>query len=203
MRRAAALLLALCAASAAARTPLRPKPVTVSIETELGTLEAELDVARAPTTARNFLSYVDAGRYDDGRFHRTVGPDNQPDNKVKIEVVQASVAERFTEQDFPAIPLERTSKTRLSHLDGTLSMAREEPDSATSDFFVCLGPQPELDFGGRRNPDGQGFAAFGRVTQGLEVLRKIHGAPSEGQTLTPPVRILRIRRAAKPPASVR
>ena len=198
-----AAALALLASPAFAVTPALPKPVVVVIETDLGNLEAELDVAHARVTASNFLRYVDAGRYTDGRFHRTVSLDNQPQNKVKIEVVQAGMAERFAEQDFPAIPLERTSQTGLSHLDGTLSMARDGPDSATSDFFVCLGAQPELDFGGKRNADGQGFAAFGRVTRGLGVLRRIQAAPRSGQTLAPPVRILRIRRASNAPDAVR
>ena len=101
---------------------------------------------------------------------------------------------RDTESEKPALPLERTRDTGLRHLDGTLSMARAGPDTATSDFFICIGDQPELDFGGKRNPDGQGFAAFGRVTKGMDVVRRIQQAPAEGQTLTPPVSILNIER---------
>ena len=96
--------------------------------------------------------------------------------------------------DFPPIALERTSAIGLLHRDGTLSMARNEPDTATSDFFICIGDQPSLDFGGKRNPDGQGFAAFGRVVKGMDVVRKIQAAPAQEQTLTPPVRILKISR---------
>ena len=70
-------------------------------------------------------------------------------------------------------------------------MARDGPDTATSDFFLCVGPQPELDFGGRRNPDGQGFAAFGKVTKGMDVVRRIQTLPVQGQNLTPPIRIQR------------
>jgi peptidyl-prolyl cis-trans isomerase A (cyclophilin A) len=74
-------------------------------------------------------------------------------------------------------------------------MARSGPDTAVSDFFVCIGDQPSLDFGGKRNPDGQGFAAFGRVVRGMDIVRRIQSAPSDGnQHLTPPVRILRITR---------
>lgn len=144
----------------------------------------------------NFLRYVDAGRYTGGRFHRTVTPANQPDKKVKIEVIQAGVNPKLASKDFPPIPLERTSVTGLRHLDGTVSMARDTPDSATSDFFLCIGNQPELDYGGKRNPDGQGFAAFGRVTKGMDVVRKIQHSPANGQSLTPPIRILKVRRAA-------
>lgn len=169
---------------------------TVRLVTELGVIEAELASAQAPETVDNFLRYVQAGHYAGGEFHRTVkiNPDNQPGNTVKIEVVQGGVNPQFAEKDWPAIALERTNKTGLRHLDGTLSMARAEPDTATSDFFICIGDQPELDFGGKRNPDGQGFAAFGRVTKGLDVVRKIQSAAADGQKLTPPIRILKIER---------
>jgi peptidyl-prolyl cis-trans isomerase A (cyclophilin A) len=79
--------------------------------------------------------------------------------------------------------------TGLHHLDGTISMGRRGPDTATSAFFICLGDQPQLDYGGARNPDGHGFAAFGRVSVGMEVIRAIHSAPADGQELTPPVTI--------------
>jgi peptidyl-prolyl cis-trans isomerase A (cyclophilin A) len=168
----------------------------VRIVTDRGAIEAELFPDRAPATVANFLRYIDAGRYVDGQFHRTVtlNPDNQQNNTVKIEVIQGGASPKFDEQAWPAIALERTRDTGLKHLDGTLSMARAGPDTATSDFFVSLGDQPELDFGGKRNPDGQGFAAFGRVTKGLEVVRKIHTAPADGQKLSPAVRIVRIER---------
>ncbi len=141
----------------------------------------------------NFLRYVRGGFYDGGRFHRTVTPDNQPGQSVKIEVVQAGVNPAREKEEFAPIPLERTSVTGLRHVDGAISMARGEPDTATSDFFVCIGDQPDLDFGGKRNPDGQGFAAFGRVVRGMDVVRRIQGSPASGQTLTPPVEILSAR----------
>jgi len=164
----------------------------VLIETELGRIEVAMDMERAPATANNFLEYVRAGHFTDGQFHRTVTLDNQPDNEILIEVIQASVNREFRESGYEPISLERTSTTGLKHLDGTISMARGGPDSATSSFFICVGDQPSLDFGGKRNADGQGFAAFGRVTQGMDVVRKIQQAPAEGQSLTPPVRILSI-----------
>jgi peptidyl-prolyl cis-trans isomerase A (cyclophilin A) len=166
----------------------------VVIETEAGEIEIEVETVKAPATSANFLKYVDGGFYDGGRFHRTVKPDNQPNNDVKIEVIQAGAnASRIRE--FPlAIALERTSVTKLTHADGTVSMARSEPDSARDQFFICIGNQPELDFGGKRNRDGQGFAAFGRVVRGMDVVRRIQNAPAEAQTLTPPIRIIRARR---------
>jgi peptidyl-prolyl cis-trans isomerase A (cyclophilin A) len=170
------------------------EPVRVLIVTELGEIEVEVDTARATLTAANFLRYVDLGRYDGGQFHRTVKMDNQPANDVKIEVIQASVSAEREKDDFPPIPLERTTSTGLSHRDGTISMARDGPDTATSSFFFCIGDQLELDFGGKRNPDGQGFAAFGRVVRGMDVVRKIQASPAEEQRLTPPIRIRSVKR---------
>ncbi len=170
------------------------RPVRVLIRTEKGDIEAELDAGKAPATVANFLRYVDARLYDGGRFHRTVTPANQPDNKVKIEVIQAGLDPAKVKDEFPPIKLERTRDTGLRHTDGALSMARDGPDTATADFFVCIGDQPELDFGGKRNPDGQGFAAFGRVVKGMDVVRKIQAGPADGQTLNPPVKIARIAR---------
>jgi len=166
----------------------------VIIETDAGDVEVEVDTVRAPDTAANFLRYVDGGFYNGGRFHRTVKPDNQPNNDVKIEVIQAGASATRTRDYFPPISLERTSVTKLTHADGTVSMARSEPDSARDQFFICIGDQPELDFRGKRNADGQGFAAFGRVVRGMDVVRKIQAAPADGQNLRPPVRIVRARR---------
>ena len=147
-----------------------------------------------PLTSANFLRYVDEGFYNGGQFHRSVKMDNQPQNAVKIEVIQASVAAARAKDQYPPIALERTTKTRLRHQDGAVSMARGGPDTAQSDFFICIGDQPSLDFGGARNPDGQGFAAFGRVVRGMETVRKIQQEPVTAQKLTPPVRILKVQR---------
>jgi peptidyl-prolyl cis-trans isomerase A (cyclophilin A) len=170
------------------------KRVSVLIQTEKGDIEVEVDTAKAPATVANFLRYVDGKFYDGGRFHRTVKPDNQPGDKVKIGVVQAGIDPKKPKDEFPPIKLERTRDTGLRHKDGTISMARDGPDTATSDFFLCVGDQPELDFGGKRNPDGQGFAAFGRVVRGMDVVKKIQAAPAKGQSLTPPAKILKVRR---------
>ena len=182
-----ALLLAASLATAPAPLP------RVAVRTAMGDIVLEIDVGRAPSTSRNFLRYVDAGRYRGGSFHRTVTtvPDNQPRSTVKIDVIQGAAGPG---KDFPPIALERTRDTGLSHLDGAISMARDRPDTATSDFFLCVGPQPELDHGGRRNPDGQGFAVFGRVVAGMEVVRRIHASPANGQALAPPVAIREVAR---------
>src|SRR5436305_1090098 len=104
--------------------------VHVVIETDLGDIEVALEAHAAPKTVANFLKYVDGKFYDGGRFHRTVKLDNQPDNKVKIEVIQAGIDPQRTKDEFPAIKLERTRDTKLSHKDGVLSMARDGPDTA-------------------------------------------------------------------------
>ena len=190
------VLLSILIFTTLAMTQNDARPVRVLIQTEMGDIEAEIDTVHAPISAANFLKYVDGGHYDGGRFHRTVKirPDNQPQNEIKIEVIQASANPERRRDGFPPIPLERTNKTGLKHKDGTLSMARNGPDTATSSFSICIGDQPELDFGGKRNPDGQGFAAFGQVIKGMDVVKKIQAAPAEEQQLKPPIKILKITR---------
>lgn len=170
-----------------------PPPVQVVLDTELGRVTIEVDVARAPITAANFLKYVRGGFYDGGRFHRTVRPDTETGADVPIQVVQAGIDPARRPQAFPAIPLERTRVTGLMHVDGALSMARDGPDSARSDFFICIGDQPSLDFAGPRQADGQGFAVFGRVVAGMDVVRRIQAAPvrEKTQNLAPPIAILK------------
>jgi len=177
-------------------------PVRVLVQTALGDIVVEVDQAKAPITAANFLRYVDAGHYDGGTWHRTVKMDNQPESTIKIEVIQAGVNAARAKEGFEPITLERTGKTGLRHLDGAISMARGTPDSATSGWFICINDQPSLDFGGQRNPDGQGFAAFGRVVSGMDVVRAIQAAPSsatrtsnaDAQRPTPPIAILTVAR---------
>jgi peptidyl-prolyl cis-trans isomerase A (cyclophilin A) len=182
-------LFAVCCFATGCLTPARSHAPRVLLNTEFGNIELELDATHAPITVSNFLRYVRAGLYDDGVFHRTVTLANQPTNGVKIEVIQASASPAKTNQLYAPIPLERTRDTRIKHLNGTVSMARVGRDTAQDHFFICIGPQPELDFEGKRNPDGQGFAAFGKVTRGMDVVRKIHAAPADGQNLKPQIRI--------------
>lgn len=168
--------------------------VKIAIETPKGRIEAELYPDAAPITVANFLFYVDAGVYDGGLFHRSVTMENQPRDQVKIEVIQAGPNPNRAHDIGAPIPLERTTLTGLRHVDGAMSMGRIAPDSADAQFFICIGNQPELDFGGKRNPDGQGFAAFGRVVAGMDAVRAIQLSPVEEQKITPPVQIQRIER---------
>jgi len=166
----------------------------VVIQTELGDITVEIYEKAAPVTASNFLRYVDEGRFKRSCFYRVVRMDNQPDDKIKIEVIQGGLA--FTSRDkmLPPIKHETTKETGILHKDGAISMGRLGPGTATSEFFICVGDQPELDFGGKRNPDGQGFSAFGRVLEGMDVVRKIHQLPAEGQMLVSRVKISNIVR---------
>ncbi len=175
------------------------KSVRVAMETGKGEIVVELYPDKAPVTVANFLKYVDGGHYDGARFYRTTRPDNDP----MIEVIQGGVwpvHEEDFEAPFPNIAHETTAMTGLSHIDGALSMARNEPGTASSEFFISVGANPELDFGGERNPDGQGFAVFGQVVEGLDVVRAINAAPTddgegfEGQLLTEPVIITTMSR---------
>ena len=197
-----ALACALGLALAAHATPLEGQSLPhVRIVTPLGEIELEIDTVRAPVTATNFLRYVDGRFFHGGRFMRTVRADNQPKDSVRIAVIQATIDSARSAEQLPAIPLERTSVTGLSHRDGAISMARGGPDTARSSFFICVGDQPALDFGGRRNPDLQGFSAFGRVVRGMDVVRRIHASPATEQRLTPAIAIDSIVRASAQPPS--
>jgi len=169
----------------------------VRIETSAGPIVAEIYVDAAPVTAANFLDYVDDEVFDGGSFFRSVRLDNQPRDSVRIEVIQGGSSPEVRERLRSPIPLERTSVTGLRHLDGTLSMARSGPDTGRSQFFVCIGDQPSLDFGGNRNLDGQGFAAFGRVVEGMDVVRAIQAGATDGQNLVERVTIESIRRVER------
>ena len=171
--------------------------VLVRIETALGAIDIAVDSTRAPVTAANFLKYVDGKFYDGGRFHRATRPDNDVPvgDKPAIQVIQASINPARRAEGFPPIALERTSVTGLRHVAGAASMARASAaDSARSDFFICIRDEPSLDAGGKRAEDGQGFAAFGRVVQGMHIVRAIQQQPVEKQALTPPIPIIRISR---------
>jgi peptidyl-prolyl cis-trans isomerase A (cyclophilin A) len=166
------------------------KTVECIIVTEMGDIEVELYPERAPVTVENFLAYVESGAYTKSSFFRVCTPENEADREVKIEVIQGGDVPE--DKLGPAIPLETTEKTGLKHLDGALSMARLEANSAQSNFFICIGDQPELDFGGERHPDGQGFAAFGQVLSGMDVVRAIQRQKEINQYLLDSVRIDKI-----------
>jgi len=166
-------------------------------ETELGNITVELYLDKAPITAANFLQYVDENRLGEATFYRVVRADNQPDSQVKIAVIQGGLYEDNHPMMLPAIVHENTDQSGIKHLDGVISMARYTPGTATSEFFICVGDNPSLDFGGKRNGDGAGFAAFGKVVKGMDIVHQIHQAEAEGQYLNPRIEILSIERIKK------
>lgn len=187
----ASLIILIASVSSHAET------IKVKLETTMGDIHIDLYADKAPITVENFLRYIDGGHFNGGAFYRVVRMDNQAQNNIKIEVIQGGMSGNSDIGLFEPIKLERTSDTGLKHLDGTISMARGGPDTASSEFFICVNDQPSLDFGGMRNADGQGFAAFGKVTSGMDVVRAIQNVETDrpegaleytsGQTVLAPV----------------
>jgi len=198
MRRRQVLVVAALTLAATRPRAAGEAAVRTRVETDAGAFVVEVDPAVAPITVAHFLAHVDRGLLDGGAIYRIVTLANQaPDTAHKIEVVQWGRGRPDGDPaPLPPIAHETTRQTGLRHLDGTVSMARAQPGSATAEYFVCIGDQPELDFGGGRNPDGQGFAAFGRVTQGREVVQALHGRGGAKQFLDEPVPVRSVRRAS-------
>ncbi len=174
--------------------------IRVALQTSIGQVMLSLDTLRAPLSAGAFLAAIDAGLYGGGTFSRVVRQDNDH-GSPQISVVQGGAR---TEAGLKPVAHESTRQTGLRHLNGTLSLPRDGVGTATGgEFFICIGDQPGLDFGGGRNHDGQGFAAFGQVVTGMETMRQIWSmdasGPStdtytKGQMLRVPVPILRATR---------
>jgi len=162
------------AASLAGHTP------RVRLSTDLGDIVIGLYLTRAPVSAADFLKYVQAGAYDGGRFFRVVRPDNDH-GQPKINVVQGGA--RPGAPAWAPVRHETTAETGLRHIDGAVSLTRDAPGTGSgNEFFVCVGDCPGLDFGGHRNKDLQGFAVFGQVVRGMEVVRQIWGLPAAGKS---------------------
>tara|TARA_B110001454_G_scaffold212100_1_gene228506 strand:+ start:4685 stop:5305 length:621 start_codon:yes stop_codon:yes gene_type:complete len=176
------------------------KIINVTLQTTVGTIHIELYSEKAPISVANFLRYADDGYFNNTSFYRAVRYEND-NGSPKIEVIQGGIGDG--ERAYPMIRHESTNISGLKHLDGTLSMSRGAVDTATSDFFICIGDQSGLDYGASRNSDGLGFAAFGRVTSGMDIVRKIHQMPSDkltdnsyvkGQLINNPIIIKTIQR---------
>ena len=196
MRKSVALLLSFVSACAFADA----ENVEIIMSTTAGDIVIELELSKAPITASNFLSLVDGGHLDAATFYRTVSPEND-NGTPAISVIQGGLGD--ASEAFEAVAHETTDKTGIPHKDGTISMARGGPGTASTEFFICIGDQPALDFGGNRNTDQLGFAAFGRVIDGMDVVKAIHNSPSDmavdddyfkGQILENPVLIERVTR---------
>jgi peptidyl-prolyl cis-trans isomerase A (cyclophilin A) len=167
------------------------KTIDCKIETTYGDIIVELYPEKAPKTVSNFLRYVDEDLYTNGSFFRVTTPENEANRDVKIQVIQGG---KSNGKDYDPIDIETTDKTGVTHVGGAISMARSGPNTATNSFFICINPQPELDFKGKRNPDGFGFAAFGKVIQGMDIVKKIQSGENKNQRLLEPVIIKSIKR---------
>ena len=186
----------------------------VRIVTALGDIVVRLDDKKAPLTCEHFLRYVREEYYDGAYFYRAAVSDkNQPYNQYQIDLIEAGYASdcyseflrgnlapeppldisRCRSGPYAQIMVETTEETGLKHDDGVISMVRTTSSSVDDNFFICLGEQPELNCGGRRNADGYGFPAFGCVIEGMEIVRAIHKQSLDGQRLTEDVPIFSIR----------
>ena len=170
----------------------RQETVQCNIKTSLGDIAIELYPEEAPLTVKNFLMYVDNSLYDQSSFYRVCNSENETDREIMIEVIQGGNIPE--EELFDPIPIETTKTTGLKHKDGTISMARGKPNTAQSSFFICINDQPNLDYGGKRNPDGQGFAAFGKVIDGMETVKLIQQQKDNGQYLIEAIIIHSVKR---------
>lgn len=168
----------------------------VLIQTDAGDIEAELYTDKAPKTAGSFLQNAENGLYQKSSFYRILNDDNQPSDAPKSELIQGGIwkSDYKKASSLPGIPHESTKQTGILHRNGVLSMARLEPGTAASEFFICVGDQPGFDFGGDNNADGQGYAAFGKVVKGMDVVNKIYNRPENDQAFTPPIAIWNIKK---------
>ncbi|MBP6879075.1 MAG: peptidylprolyl isomerase [Phenylobacterium sp.] len=186
--------LILAAPQSALAAAAKPR---VAIKTPRGVIIVELEPRKAPLTVANFLRYVDAQSYDGGSFFRAARTPGAAKDGTLVGAPDAKV------RPFPPIAHESTTKTGLKHLNGTISLGRFATGTATSNFFICVGDQPYLDANPAAKGDNLGYAAFGRVVQGMPVVEKILSLPTNGETkfkdqrgqwLKPPVPITTMRR---------
>ena len=168
----------------------------ILIKTPAGDIECELYPKKAPKTVTAFLAYVDSGFYNNASFYRVLNDDNQSSDAAKSELIQGGIWKSNHKKavSLTGIPHETTQQTQILHKDGVISLARTTPGSATTEFFICIGDQPGFDFGGENNPDGQGYAAFGKVVKGLDVVRHLYARPENNQSFDPPIVIYDISR---------
>jgi len=199
IRRLFLVLMLAFASPAPAQPPAPPRPATVRVilQTSLGNMVLELETQRAPITAGNFLRYVDARRLDGTEFYRAM-----PGNAPGTGLIQGGV--RDPRILYPPIAHESTTQTGLTHVDGALSVPRLGLGTARGDFTIMVGPQHYLDAGPGSGGDGQGYAVFGRVVEGMDVVRRILASPTSptegqgvmrGQMLSPRIRVISARRA--------
>lgn len=188
------LLITICLYISCTQT--KYKEPTVKIETNFGDIIVELYPEKAPITVAAFISYVDSGYYKGGSFYRVLKEEDQPSNAFKSELIQGGIwqTKNKLQASLKGIHHEITKETGILHENGTISLARTDPGTANSEFFICVGDQPAYNYGGAANPDGQGFAAFGKVIKGMEYIKQIHSQPDNQTSFLPPIEIMNIVR---------
>lgn len=173
-----------------------PTTPLIEIQTSLGDIEIELYPQQAPKTVAAFLSYIDSGFFNHGSFYRVLNEENQPSNAPKTELIQGGIwkTNNNLAVRIPGIPHESTKQSWIKHTDGIISLARLTPGTAGTEFFICIGNQPGLDYGGENVKDQQGYAAFGKVVKGMDIVRKIYRQNENAQYFQPPIGIIAIVR---------
>ena len=168
----------------------------IAIQTQSGDIELELYPKQAPKTVAAFLGYIDSGFYFNSNFYRVLNLENQPTNAPKTELIQGGIwkTNHTKAVQIPGIPHESTQETGIHHTDGVISLARLAPGTASTEFFICVGKQSGLDYGGENVADRQGYAAFGKVVKGLNIIQKIYRHNENDQYFTPAVPIYNIVR---------
>ena len=166
----------------------------IEIQTSAGDIEIELYPDQAPKSVTAFLSYIDSGFFKNTHFYRVLTEFNQPSDAFKSQLIQGGLWRTGRRKNLRGIPHEPTNQTNILHKNGVISLARLEPGTATTEFFICVGDQPGYDYGGENNSDGQGYAAFGKVVKGMDVVNKIYHQNESDQYFDPPVPIYDIRR---------
>ncbi|MEO6915318.1 MAG: peptidylprolyl isomerase [Chitinophagaceae bacterium] len=190
------LMVGFCLLSAGCKQQSQNANPHVVIKTAQGEIEIELYKDQAPKTVAAFLANVDSGKYENTFFYRVLNVTNQPSDASKAELIQGGLWKNKQKiaAGSPLIPHESTNQTHILHEDGTVSMSRLEPGTASTEFFICILPQPGFDYGGENNPDGQGYAAFGKVVKGMDVVLKIYDQPDTNSLFDPPIHIYSITR---------
>jgi peptidyl-prolyl cis-trans isomerase A (cyclophilin A) len=168
----------------------------VEIQTQFGDIQVEVYPAKAPKSVAAFLSYIDSGLYKNSSFYRVLKEENQPSSSFKSELIQGGIWQSNNKKALTlrGIPHETTQQSGILHTDGTISLARTTPGTATSEFFICVGDQPAYDYGNNANPDRLGYAAFGKVVKGMDIVQRIHRQPENGESFYPFIKIINIVR---------
>ncbi len=177
-------------------TQTKYKQPTVKIETNFGDILVELYPEKAPKTVAAFLSYMDSGYYKGSSFYRVLKEEDQPSMSFKSELIQGGIwgTKNKLLASLIGIAHENTKQTGIQHTNGTISLARGDTGTATSEFFIVVGDQPAYDYGGDANQDKQGFATFGKVIKGMEFVKQIHSQPDNQTSFLPPIEIINIIR---------